>query len=61
LLTATVEPMEQVERLDDVQRRYVGRFRPARAGRYGYTVRVVPANPDLVTPVELGLVGWAAS
>ena len=30
-----------------------------RAGRYGFTVRVVPDHPDLATPVELGLVTWA--
>jgi starch phosphorylase len=39
--------------------RYRGSFTCERAGRYGFTVRVVPANPDLVTPVELGCVAWA--
>ena len=39
--------------------RYVGRFSPTRAGRYGYTVRVLPAHADLVTPVELGLIAWS--
>jgi starch phosphorylase len=39
--------------------RYTGSFSCERAGRYGFTVRVVPANPDLVTPVELGCVAWA--
>ncbi|MDQ3305840.1 MAG: alpha-glucan family phosphorylase [Actinomycetota bacterium] len=29
-----------------------------RPGRYGLTARIVPAHPDLVTPVELGLVTW---
>ena len=29
------------------------------AGRYGYTVRVLPAHADLVTPVELGLIAWS--
>ncbi|HEY4634611.1 MAG TPA: alpha-glucan family phosphorylase, partial [Candidatus Limnocylindrales bacterium] len=39
--------------------RYTGTFACERAGRYGFTVRVVPSNPDLVTPVELGCVAWA--
>ena len=28
-------------------------------GRYGFTVRVVPSNPDLVTKTELGRIAWA--
>src|SRR5579875_1765684 len=39
--------------------RYSGRFTCDRAGRHGYTVRVVPAHPDLVNPLELGCVAWA--
>ncbi|HEX2700540.1 MAG TPA: alpha-glucan family phosphorylase [Acidimicrobiales bacterium] len=38
---------------------YVGRFSVEQAGRYGFTVRVVPAHPDLATPVEMGCVAWA--
>jgi starch phosphorylase len=38
---------------------YKGSFTCERSGRYGFTVRVVPANDDLVTPVELGRVAWA--
>jgi starch phosphorylase len=38
---------------------FEGAFRLDRPGRYGVTVRVVPAHPDLATPVELGLVAWA--
>ncbi len=33
--------------------------RTEHAGRYGFTVRIVPRHPDLVSPVELGLVAWA--
>jgi starch phosphorylase len=40
-------------------RRYTGSVPLERAGRYGFTVRVVPRSADLVTPVELGLVAWA--
>jgi starch phosphorylase len=38
---------------------YTGRFACDRAGRHGYTVRVVPAHPDLAFPVEMGCISWA--
>jgi starch phosphorylase len=41
--------------------RFSATFQLDRGGRYGYTVRVVPSHPDLVTPVELGCVEWASS
>jgi starch phosphorylase len=44
---------------DGPTRRYHGMFTCERAGRYGFTVRVVPAHPDLITPVELGRIAWA--
>ncbi len=34
-------------------------FKCERAGRYGFTVRIVPAHPDLTTFAELGRVAWA--
>jgi starch phosphorylase len=40
--------------------RYSGSFACERAGRYGFTVRVVPSHPDLRTFAELGCVAWAA-
>jgi starch phosphorylase len=39
--------------------RYHGEFSCDTAGRYGFTVRVVPSHPDLITSVELGRVAWA--
>ena len=39
--------------------RYKGSFICDRSGRHGYTVRIVPAHPDLVASVELGCVAWA--
>jgi starch phosphorylase len=39
--------------------RYEGSFICDRAGRYGFTVRIVPAHPDLSTFAELGRVAWA--
>jgi starch phosphorylase len=40
--------------------RYSGSFACERAGRYGFTVRVVPSHEDLRTFAELGCVTWAA-
>jgi starch phosphorylase len=39
--------------------RYRGCFACSRAGRHGFTVRVVPSHADLASPVELGLTTWA--
>jgi starch phosphorylase len=30
------------------------------SGLNGYTVRVLPSNPDLSTPFQLGLISWAS-
>ncbi len=40
-------------------RRYRGEFACGQAGRYGFTVRVVPAHDLLTSPVELGRIAWA--
>lgn len=39
--------------------RYDAKFSCDQAGRHGYTVRVVPAHPDLALAVEMGCVAWA--
>ena len=39
--------------------RYRGQFSCDRAGRHGYTVRIVPSHPDLAVSVEMGCVAWA--
>lgn len=44
---------------EGVAHRYAGSFTCERAGRHGYTVRVVPHHPDLADPMELGCVAWA--
>ena len=38
---------------------YTGNLQIRRAGRYGYTIRVVPNHADLVNAVDLGRVVWA--
>jgi starch phosphorylase len=54
-----VVPMIEADSADDRHARWRGEFDCERAGRYGFTVRVVPSHPDLVTPSELGRVAWA--
>jgi len=44
---------------ESAQYRYQGSFSCSHAGRYGYTVRVVPSHPDLLIPAEMGCVAWA--
>jgi starch phosphorylase len=36
-----------------------GGFACDTAGRHGFTVRVVPSNPDLTVAAEMGCVAWA--
>ncbi|HEX6421032.1 MAG TPA: alpha-glucan family phosphorylase [Acidimicrobiales bacterium] len=55
---ATVS-MTQAGPADDGHVRYAGSFETSSAGRYGFTVRVVPRHPDLVGPPEMGLAAWA--
>ncbi|MDQ2726336.1 MAG: alpha-glucan family phosphorylase [Actinomycetota bacterium] len=39
--------------------RYTGSFTCDTAGRHGFTVRVVPAHPDLALAAEMGCIVWA--
>jgi starch phosphorylase len=40
--------------------RFEGSFVVGEAGPYGFTVRAMPSNPDLISPVDLGVVAWAS-
>ena len=40
--------------------RFAGTLTCQRTGRHGYTVRVVPKNPDLPVPAEMGCVAWGS-
>ena len=51
--------MSEVERVDDSCVRYRGTFACDAAGRYGFTVRVLPAHDDLAASAEMGRVAWA--
>jgi starch phosphorylase len=59
LSSTTVVSMAPVGTADDTHLRYGGTFTCAQAGRYGVTVRIVPAHADMVTPAELGRIAWA--
>jgi starch phosphorylase len=59
LIDVEIIGMHAEGQVDDAHARFVGSFVCDEAGRYGFTVRVVPNHADLVTPVELGLVSWA--
>ncbi|HKE76350.1 MAG TPA: alpha-glucan family phosphorylase, partial [Acidimicrobiales bacterium] len=59
LTERTIVSMTTDGATDDDHARYVGELSTERAGRYGFTVRVVPRHPDLASPVELGLAAWA--
>jgi starch phosphorylase len=58
LVRSTVVPMRPSGAAEDDHLRYIGHFTCEDAGRYGVTVRIVPAHPDLVNPAELGLVAF---
>ena len=51
--------MSEVERLDGDQVRYRGTFSCDTPGRYGFTVRVLPAHEDLAASAEMGRIAWA--
>jgi hypothetical protein len=37
---------------------YRGAFTTEEAGLYGFAVRVLPSNPNLIDSMEMGLVTW---
>ncbi len=59
LASPTVVSMRPAAAAADDHLRYTGTFTCTTAGRYGVTVRIVPAHDDLVTPAELGRIAWA--
>jgi glycogen phosphorylase len=58
LADATVAPLSLDGDGPNGHHRFTGTFTCERPGRYGVTVRVVPAHADLVHPVEMGCVAW---
>ena len=39
---------------------FEGPYEVGEAGPYGVTVRAIPRHPDLISPMEMGLVAWAS-
>lgn len=57
-------PMEFVNSSDEGGEKlhyYKGAFTMAESGEHGFTVRVIPNDPELFHPQELGLIRWAAA
>jgi glycogen phosphorylase len=59
LVDTSIDRMELAGRNGEGLTHYKGEFACGHTGRYGFTVRVLPAHPDLATPVELGRIAWA--
>ncbi len=59
LTGATTAPLEVGESFDGGRYRFDGQVRLDRSGPFGYTVRVIPLNPNLTSVAELGLVATA--
>ncbi|GAA3536962.1 alpha-glucan family phosphorylase [Nocardioides daeguensis] len=59
IVAASVVPLRLVESYDGGRHRFDGDVELGRSGPFGYTVRVLPANPLLVAPAELGVVALA--
>ncbi len=59
LLDTSISTMAGAGTDPDGRFRYEGSFTCERAGRYGFTVRAVPAHVDAITFADLGRVTWA--
>ncbi len=53
------ERMEYVGPGPDNTHQFMGTLNCDRIGRWGYTVRLLPAHPDLVNPFDTGCILWA--
>jgi starch phosphorylase len=60
LATPAIVSMDAAGTADDGHLRYTAKFTCEQTGRYGVTVRIVPAHPHLTHAVELGCVAWAS-
>lgn len=59
LVDPAIEALTETGRTPTGTVSYAGSLQVRRAGRYGYTIRVVPNHPDLVNAIDLGRVVWA--
>jgi starch phosphorylase len=59
IVESRVTPLTLVESYDGGRHRFDAQVELGRSGPFGYTVRVLPTNPLLVAPAELGVVAFA--
>jgi starch phosphorylase len=59
LVDTTVTLLTLAETYEGGRYRFDGHLELTRAGAFGYTVRILPKNPALASPAELGLVALA--
>ncbi|MBV9831043.1 MAG: alpha-glucan family phosphorylase, partial [Marmoricola sp.] len=59
LVDTKVTSLTLAETYEGGRHRFDGRLELTRAGAFGYTVRILPRNPALASPAELGLVALA--
>jgi starch phosphorylase len=59
LVDTTTTPLTLAETYEGGRHRFDGHIQLSKAGSFGYTVRILPRNPHLASPAELGLVAFA--
>jgi starch phosphorylase len=59
LVRGSATPMDMVQKLDENRYLYEANSKCAMSGLHGYTVRVLPNHPDLVTSFLPGYIVWA--
>jgi glycogen phosphorylase len=59
LVAGEAVPMHMAVPLDENSYRYEAETKRRMSGQHGYTVRVLPHHPDLVTLFQTGMVRWA--
>jgi starch phosphorylase len=60
IIEAEAVPMQPADDGGDKGQRFTVTGVPCRrSGRYGFSIRVLPAHPDLVSPFLPGFVTWA--
>ena len=59
LVDTTTTHLVLAETYEGGRHRFDGHLQLSRAGSFGYTVRILPRNPNLASPAELGLVAFA--
>ncbi len=59
LVETSTTPLALAETYEGGRHRFDGHLELSRAGSFGYTVRILPRNPNLSSPAELGLVAYA--